>query len=260
MSAMDIDLVRAHLGTSRLGRVLVYLPSTGSTMDVARERARAGAADGLVVVAEEQTAGRGRLGRAWVAPPGVNLYLSIVLRPDPATLKRLGIAAPLAVADAVAEVSGLAVVFKWPNDVLLGARKLCGILIESGFAGDTPTHAVCGIGLNVNLDVEAYPAIAGIATSIARELGRPVSRELTLAALLNAFERRYDCTDAESLRLAWRARLETLGRVVDVTSAGHTEHGIAEDVDADGALLLRRADGTIVTLPAGEVTLRSPDR
>jgi BirA family biotin operon repressor/biotin-[acetyl-CoA-carboxylase] ligase len=144
--------------------------------------------------------------------------------------------------------------------VRIGERKLCGILIESGYAGNGPVHAVVGIGLNVNLDVAAYPEIAALATSMAREAGHPISREHTLAALLNAFERHYACGDADSLRLAWRRRLDTLGREIDVTFAGRTEHGYAEDVDAEGSLILRRPDGSLLTLPAGEVTLRLPDR
>ncbi len=257
---MDLDLKRVHqhLTTRRIGRDLRYYPTTGSTMDVARALAEAGAPEGVTVVADEQTAGRGRLGRAWVAPPGVNLYVSILVRPAPTAMKRLGMVAPLAVAEAVAAVGGPAVTFKWPNDVRAGGRKLSGILIESGFAGNVPAYAVVGIGLNVNLDVGRYPEIAEIATSIAREVGRPVSREEALAALLNAFERYYDCPDADAVRAAWRARLETLGQEVAVTFGGRTEHGLAEDVDDDGALILRRADGTRVVLPAGEVTLRRP--
>lgn len=255
---MDVERVYRQLVTHRIGRDLRFYPVAGSTMDIARALAEEGAPEGVTVVADEQTAGRGRLGRAWVAPPGVNLYVSILVRPAPERLKRLGMVAPLAVADAVAAVGGPAVTFKWPNDARAGGRKLSGVLIESGFAGNMPVYAVVGIGLNVNLDVARYPEIAEIATSIAREVGRPVSREDTLAALLNAFERYYDCPDAEAVRAAWRARLETLGQEVDVSFGGRTEHGVAEDVDEDGALVLRRADGTRVVLPTGEVTLRRP--
>ena len=191
-----------------------------------------------------------------MAPAGVNLYVSILARPPLAVLKRLGIVAPLAVAEAVKAVAGLDVAFKWPNDILAGGRKLCGVLIEGELAGQQPDFAVVGIGLNINLEPDRYPEIAGTATSIMRELGRPVSREETLAALLNAFERCYDQEDGEALRLAWRARLETLGREVTVTFAGRAEQGLAEEVDGEGALVLRRADGSTVTLPAGEVTLR----
>jgi BirA family biotin operon repressor/biotin-[acetyl-CoA-carboxylase] ligase len=253
---VDIERVRRALTTQRIGADLVYLPTTTSTMDIVRERAAAGAAEGLTVLADEQTAGRGRLSRVWVAPPGVNLYVSILVRPARAVMKRLGIITPLAVAEAVAAVGGPAVEFKWPNDIRIAGLKLCGVLIEGGFSGDRPDFAVVGIGLNVNLDVKAHPEISDIATSLRRELGRDVSREDTLAALLNAFERLYDSTDGAALRARWRARLETLGQEVDVTFGGHTEHGVAEDVDEEGALILRRPDGSQVTLPAGEVTLR----
>ncbi len=255
---MDIESVRGMLTTRRIGHPLIYLASVGSTMDVVRDMASDGGPEGLVVVADEQTAGRGRFGRTWIAPAGVNLSPSILVRPSVAVMKRLGIVAPLAVADAVRAVSGLDVSFKWPNDVRIGERKLCGVLIEGGFSGDRPTHAIVGIGLNVNLDAARYPEIADIATSIARELGRLVSREQTLAELLNAFERYYDAPDAESLRLAWRERLDTLGQDIAVTFGGRTEYGVAEDVDSDGALLLRRGDGSLTTIPAGEVTLRPP--
>ncbi|MBI2760270.1 MAG: biotin--[acetyl-CoA-carboxylase] ligase [Chloroflexi bacterium] len=253
---MDPTHLQRLLTTARIGSALVYLPSTGSTMDDVRGRAAEGAAEGLVVVADEQTAGRGRLGRVWVAPPGVNLSLSILLRPSRERIKRLGMVAPLAVADAVAAVSGLAVQFKWPNDVRIGGRKVCGVLIESEFAGDQPSFAIVGIGLNVNLDTAVIPEIADIATSIAREHGAPVSREQTLVALLNAFERWYDEPEPAVVRSAWRERLETLGQEVEVTFAGQSERGVAEDVDAEGSLLLRRRDGSRVVLPAGEVTLR----
>jgi BirA family transcriptional regulator, biotin operon repressor / biotin---[acetyl-CoA-carboxylase] ligase len=254
----DLQSVHRLLRTRRLGRELVYLAVTGSTMDIAREQARAGVPEGYAVMAEEQTAGRGRLGRVWVAPPGVNLSVSVLLRPTPGQMKRLGMIVPLAVADAVTTVSGLESVLKWPNDVRINGRKLCGILIEAAMLGDAPSFAVAGIGLNVNLDAAAHPEIAAIATSIATELGRPVSREHTLAALLNALERHYDRGDVDALRREWRSRLETLGQEVAVTFAGHTERGVAEDVNEDGSLLLRLPDGRLRTFPAGEVTLREP--
>jgi BirA family transcriptional regulator, biotin operon repressor / biotin---[acetyl-CoA-carboxylase] ligase len=253
---VDTAHVRTLLTTSRIGATLVDLPTTGSTMDDVRARATVGASEGLVVSADEQTAGRGRFGRAWVAPAGVNLSLSILLRPSREQVKVLGMVAPLAVADAVAAVSGLAVQFKWPNDVRIGGRKLCGVLIESEFAGDRPVFAIAGIGLNVNLDTAGVPEIAEIATSIAREYGMPVSREQTLAALLSAFERWYDEPDPAMVWSAWRGRLETLGQEVEVTFSGKSERGVAEDVDAEGSLVLRRRDGARVILPAGEVTLR----
>ncbi len=254
---MDIERVLECLDTRYVGRPLRYLPSTGSTMDDARDLAMAGAPSGASVVAGEQTAGRGRLGRSWVAPAGVNLSVSIMLRPTREQLARLALVAPLAVRDAIAAVGGPDPMFKWPNDVLVQGRKIAGILIEGAFAGDEAAHAIMGIGLNVNLDTAAYPEIAAIATSIAREVGHLVPIEDTLAALLNAVERWIE-EDGEEARRAWRDRLETLGRDVTVTFLGRSERGVAEDVDHTGALLLRRRDGSLVRLPAGEVTLRPP--
>jgi len=164
---------------------------------------------------------------------------------------------PLAVAQAVEETTGLAARIKWPNDVLIAGRKLAGILIETEIAGQSVKYALVGIGLNVNLDVERIPEIAEIATSLKRETGREVAREEVLAALLNHFEALYlEARRGRPPLEGWKSRLETLGRHVRVTSAGSVEEGVAEDVDAEGSLLLRRDDGTRVTIPAGEVTLR----
>lgn len=257
---MDLALVQSHLAGSgvRFGHELIWLPSTGSTMDDVRARATAGAAEGLVIAADEQTKGRGRLGRAWLAPPAVNLSLSILVRPTMPVMKRLGIITPLAVADAVAQVAGIDVRFKWPNDIQVAGRKLCGVLIEGEFRGEQPAYAIVGIGLNVNLDVAAIAELAGIATSLKQETGRSIEREAVLTALLAAFQQRYDCPDAALLLDAWRERLDTLGKEVAVTFAERSVHGIAENVTGDGSLLLRRPDGSLLTLPAGEVTLRRP--
>lgn len=258
---MDIERVHQLLATAggpQIGQEIHYLRSLPSTMDVARDLAAQGGRHGLAVLAEEQTAGRGRLGRAWVAPPDVNIYLSLLLRPDPLRMRQLGMIAPLSVADAARTVAGVEVDFKWPNDVLVSTRKLCGVLIEAAYAGERPLHAIVGIGLNVNLDVGRVPEVREIATSLSREAGRRVSREHVLAELLAAFSRWFNLSGshAEAVRLAWRGRLQTLGQTVDVTFGGRIEHGLAEDVDGSGSLIIRRDDGSRVALPAGEVTLR----
>ena len=256
MSLM-IESVQARLRTEFLGRPIVYLARAPSTQDIAREEAQRGAPEGLAVLAEEQTAGRGRLGRSWESPAGTNLYVTLVLRPQVEALRSLSIVTPLAVAQAVEETTGLAARIKWPNDVLIAGRKLAGILIETEIAGQSVKYALVGIGLNVNLDVERIPEIAEIATSLKRETGREVAREEVLAALLNHFEALYlEARRGRPPLEGWKSRLETLGQRVRVTSAGSVEEGVAEDVDAEGSLLLRRDDGTRVTIPAGEVTLR----
>lgn len=255
--SIDLPAVEQRLRTEFVGRRLLYLPSTDSTQNVARGHAEEGAAEGMAILAEEQTAGRGRFGRAWVSPAGKNLYLTVLLRPLPARLRSLSIVAPLAVSQAVEDVTGLAPRIKWPNDVLLGGRKLSGVLIETESSGTSVKYSLVGIGLNVNFDIEQASEIAGVATSVKRELGREIPREELLAALLNRFEQSYeDAARGPRVHAAWRSRLDTLGRQVRVTFRDQVQEGVAEDVDADGNLVLLRPDGARLTLEAGEVSLR----
>ncbi len=255
--SLDLRSVEGRLTTNFVGRRILYLTSAASTQDVARAEAEGGAPEGTAVLAEEQSAGRGRLGRSWASPPGTNLYLTLVMRPPLARLRTLSIVAPLAVAQAVEETAGLAPRIKWPNDVLVAGRKLAGVLIESELSGQSPRYSLVGIGLNVNLDTDEVPEIAGIATSLRRELGHDVSREAVLAALLNRFEALYEeVARGPAVHAAWRSRLETLGRQVRVTFGEQVEEGLAEDVDGEGSLVLRRPDGSRVTVAAGEVTLQ----
>jgi BirA family biotin operon repressor/biotin-[acetyl-CoA-carboxylase] ligase len=252
---LDRALVERRLHTRYLGRNLLYLETASSTQDVARAEAERGGPVGTAVLAEEQTAGRGRLGRAWVSPAGKNIYVTLVMRPPAPKLRVLSIVSPLAIAEAL-EGIGLAPRLKWPNDVLVGGRKIAGILIETELSGDAVKYALVGIGLNVNFDVEAVPEIATIATSVRRELGRDASREELLAALLNAFEARYEqALGDDAVFQAWRSRLETLGRRVRATLGERVEEGVAEDVDAEGNLLVRRDDGSLAVVEAGDVTL-----
>ena len=251
----------AALRTPLIGRKLVYLASCTSTMNLASREAAHGAPDGAVVLADAQTAGRGRLGRAWVSPPGQALYLSVILRPNPERLLAVNMAATLAIVYALRDACGLPVRVKWPNDILSRGRKLAGVLID---ADVTPGAAqvIAGIGLNLSLDPAAHPEIAAIATSVQHELGHPVAPIPVLAALLEQFEWLYLRAQAgASLLEEWRAALDTLGRQVTVTYAayagGHrgVERGLAYDVDEDGSLLLRRDDGSTARVVAGEVTL-----
>jgi BirA family biotin operon repressor/biotin-[acetyl-CoA-carboxylase] ligase len=264
---LDMGHVRALLTTTAFGRRLVYRARIGSTNDLAKELAGAGAPEGTVVVAGEQTAGRGRLGRRWLAPPGSALLCSILFRPTLPlrSAPQLTMIVSLAAADAAASVAGLDVALKWPNDLVVaweedGAspewRKLAGLLTETGVRGEQLDFVVVGLGLNVNLPVEILPQIAPGATSLQAETGRRVDREALLAALLARVEGRYaDLQAGGSPHAEWAARLATLGRRVRATTAGGSVEGVAEAVDADGALLLRATDGTLHRLVAGDVTL-----
>jgi BirA family biotin operon repressor/biotin-[acetyl-CoA-carboxylase] ligase len=258
----DLQQLQLFLQTDYVGRNVVYHESVTSTMEGAAKEADAGAPEGAIVLAEEQTAGRGRLGRSWVSPPGVNIYCTIVLRPALDELRYLAVIAPLAVCQAIEETTGLLPRVKWPNDVVINDKKVCGILIQSELSGDEVQFALVGPGINVNLDVAAHEEIATIATSLRAELGREVSREETLAAVLNHFETLYEALRrGEVVSMAWKHRLDTLGKHVSVSSpAGLMEQGVAVDADSDGALILRRDDGSHLRIEAGEVTLREESR
>lgn len=260
MIQLSGERIRAGLTTQFVGQNLVYLAETGSTHDVARRLAGEGAPDGTLVLTDHQTAGRGRLKRRWEAPPGSSLLLSLLFRPSlaPHQLQRLTMICGLAVADAVEAETGLEVGLKWPNDVMLGGAKLGGILTEVGLQGGRVDYALVGIGLNVNLD----PARLGTdlllpATSLSQRLGREVDRLPLLWALLQTLEGRYLALQSgHSPQAEWAARLVTLGHEVRVSDGDRVLEGLAEAVDADGALRLRLADGRLETVRAGDVALR----
>ena len=253
----SVESIRDALNTKYIGRPTLYHPSVSSTMDAAKKAIANGAHEGLVILADEQTAGRGRLGREWVSPPDSSLMLSIILYPKMAQLQRLTMAACIAIARCVEDVAYLETSIKWPNDVLIGGKKVSGVLVESDVAGDKVNYAIVGMALNVNLDVECHPEIADIATSLKHELGLHFSRLDVLASLLGAFEAVYtDLSHGEPIENEWRRRLGTIGNKVTVRNGDAVRDGVAEDVDADGNLLLRRPDGSLETISAGDVTLR----
>jgi len=209
------------------------------------------------VLAEAQTAGRGRRGRTWSSPPCRNLYFSVVLRPELPTARatELTLLAAVAVCEAVRE-AGVAATIKWPNDVVVGGRKLAGILAELAADPDELQWLVLGVGVNVNLSAaEIPPELRDIATSMAIERGQPVPRVLFTAGLLRALEawlERHREDGFEAVREAWKARSDTLGREVRVRLRGVDLVGVAEDIDHSGALLVR-TDAGLERVHAGDV-------
>jgi BirA family transcriptional regulator, biotin operon repressor / biotin---[acetyl-CoA-carboxylase] ligase len=250
---LDVEMLRTALRDRRLGNPLVYVPAIGSTNSYAADLAREGAAEGTLVTTDDQTAGRGRIGRAWRSLPGQQLALSLVLRP-PFPPHFLVMASALAVAETVECVTGLVTGIKWPNDVQVDGRKICGILIET-----SPGFAILGIGLNVNGSLASDAELATRATTLAEALGHPLSREALAVELLHRLDDLYTLllTRGEEgrrgLREAWQQRLVTLGRRVSLLQGEHRVTGIAEDVDADGVLLLRRDDGVLQPVTWGDV-------
>ncbi len=244
------------LGTRFIGQEITCYPSLPSTNDMAKQKAQEGAKEGTVIVAEEQTAGRGRIKRRWLSPRG-SIALSIILYPPLDYLPCLIMVASLAVTRSIEQVTGLKAKIKWPNDVLVNDKKICGILVESDVRGNKVDYAVIGIGINVNLEVSDFPRIAPMATSLSRELGRDVSRRDMVQGLLAQAEKLYLALAAgDSVFRQWRDNLVTLGKKVQVSSGEATCRGIAESVAADGSLLLRQPDGSLLKIVAGDVTLR----
>ena len=246
------------LGTRRMGRAYEFFSTCTSTNDVARSRAAAGAAEGLAIVADSQTAGRGRLGRSWHSPPGQNLYLSLLLRPAlPARQAApLTLLAGAALARALTE-AGATPRLRWPNDLLVPAagefRKAAGILTEMATDGEQVRHIVLGVGLNVN-GQEFPPDLAERATSLRMALGRAFDRVRLLVDFLAAFEATYDdflTRGPASGLVQWR-RYADLGRVCRIDRDGARVEGIATDIDDDGALLVRDDAGRVHRMISGE--------
>lgn len=247
--AAAVDAARAR---SRVVPLDVrWYRSVGSTMDVAGEAAQAGAPEGLVIVADEQTAGRGRRGRPWISPPGAGIYLSLVLRPQldamsSRLLSLITLAAGVAVRSAITRASGFSAELKWPNDVMAGRRKLAGVLAE-GLAIATPAQSVVlGLGVNI-LTVAHIGEIAERATSIEAELGRAVERERILEELLVAVPIAYDGLrrgETDDILRQWREGAPSAhGAIVEWEGGARRYSGTTAGIDDDGALLIRTTEG-----------------
>jgi BirA family biotin operon repressor/biotin-[acetyl-CoA-carboxylase] ligase len=228
------------------------LPSTNS--ELAR-MASEGAVEGLAILADEQTAGRGRLQRAWSSPKGAGLYFSILLRP---TIPQnhwplITFMAALAVGDALREAAGVRTDIKWPNDLLSGERKICGILAE---AIDTPLGRAVILGIGINLTENAFPPeLANVATSVSEAAGSAPDRERILAALLDALSRWYSRFDEPGQIVdAWSNRSSyAIGKLVQVSNGDDVWQGTTCGVEPDGALRLRTSSGEIKLVRAGDV-------
>jgi BirA family biotin operon repressor/biotin-[acetyl-CoA-carboxylase] ligase len=235
-----------------------HFETLDSTNNLAKELAARGAPEGTVVVAEAQTGGRGRLGREWDSPPGVGLYVSLVLRPmlPPMDLPQITLTSAVAVVRAVRRVAGVAPGIKWPNDLLLNGKKLGGILTEMETESDRIRHVVVGLGLNVN-NPEFPAELAATATSLTLAAGGAFSRVDLLKAWLEEFDGLYDRflnQGFAEILAEWKGLTVTLGTEVTVRQGPRKISGLALDVAPDGALLLRTAGREIVRVISGEIT------
>ena len=257
---ISLSDIQNNLHTCLMGREIIYLPETASTQTTAMDMARKGSQAGTLVITGKQTEGHGRLKRLWVSPQG-NIYMSLILRPNQNQLSRLIMAASLAVSFAIENTTGLIGELKWPNDILIDGKKVCGMLVENDIRDGQVNFSAVGLGINVNTDMPSYPGLKGIATSLINHTGKPVSCEKLIVSFLHEFERLYLGLNeyGECIFEMWRKRLITLGKEVDVTSGKDTYRGIVESVVPDGSLKIRLADGNLVHIVAGDVSLRHAD-
>jgi BirA family biotin operon repressor/biotin-[acetyl-CoA-carboxylase] ligase len=247
---LDPALIRSGLNTTVVGCQIKCFREVDSTNRVARSTA-SDCPDGAVFISERQTEGRGRLSRPWQSPPG-GVWMSVLLRPDLplAEAYRINMAASVAVARAVSKLYGLNPRIKWPNDILIGERKMCGILMEIDAEVDRIEYAVVGIGINANVDVSDFP-VEWRSTSLLRELGRDVSRVGLIQKILQEMDDILGSMAFEDLYREWCDLSATLGKMVRVTSGGGDVVGQAIELSSDGALSIA-TDGTYVRVLAGD--------
>jgi BirA family biotin operon repressor/biotin-[acetyl-CoA-carboxylase] ligase len=257
----DIDSAIAGIGP-RIGLFasgIRWYSHITSTNDLAVTLAGSGVAEGAVIGADAQSAGRGRLGRTWVSPSGAGIYASVVLRPEPYALRLLTMAAGVALVHGIQAATGLQLELKWPNDVVAlsapSAQKVAGILAEGGTDDDGGAWVVVGFGINVR-NAGLPREVASRATSLERELGRPVDRGLVFAECLAALSQRYEALqrgNGSAIVAEWRAcAARTFGRAVEWSDEGKPRRGVIADVDDDGALIVRTESGAMRII-SGEV-------
>jgi BirA family transcriptional regulator, biotin operon repressor / biotin---[acetyl-CoA-carboxylase] ligase len=247
--------IQNRLNTRFVGRQLYYYHQLPTTMETAKELVKKGAPEGTVVIAGTQTTGRGRIGRTWLSPEG-SLAMSVILMPALNKLPQLVMIASLAVVRAIKQVAGLETHIKWPNDVMIKGKKVCGILIENEVKGGKVNFAVIGIGINVNFNPLDFPEIAAISTSLSHETGAEISNVELIKTLLVELERLYlKAQTGAAVYKEWQKNMDTLGQWIKVQTGKTVEQGKAEEVTENGNLILRRDDGSLAEIVAGDVTV-----
>ena len=259
LTSLDIT---AGLATKRIGSSVVCLKETESTNHVAFRMAEEGAGEGTVVIADAQSAGKGRLGRVWLSPAGVNLYCSVVLRPSiaPVAACQLTFLSVVAVARAIESCTALKPLIKWPNDILIDGKKVAGLLNEMNAETEKVNFVVLGIGVNLNVRMSdlGEGLLRHPATSLLEAGGGEVNRAEFTRVLLRELDRLYDRFLAEGegpVRAEWLERSAIRGRSVRVSQVNREFTGVVQGVDSFGALLVKLADGTVETVLSGDVAL-----
>jgi len=251
-----------HKHISLLGKEIHFYRELTSTNNIARQMAKSGAAEGTIVMSRSQSAGRGRMQRQWFCPPGKGLLLSMILRPEISVqfVPQLTLLTAVVVAETIKKVTGCAAGIKWPNDIFINGKKVCGILAESSFSSANVAYVIIGLGINVNLGTHHLPSdCQETSTSLSLESGRNVSRIKLLKQFIITWDehiRGFVKDGHPYLRSKWIKNNVTLGKNVTVNKGNYLVHGLAVDVSEKGGLLVRLSDGSLQEYLAEDVSLR----
>jgi BirA family biotin operon repressor/biotin-[acetyl-CoA-carboxylase] ligase len=250
-----------HKRICLLGKEIYHYRELSSTNSIARHMAQSGAPEGTIVMSRVQTAGRGRMARQWTSPPGKGILMSLILRPDISIqfVPQLTLLSGVAVAETIRNATGCAAGIKWPNDVVLKSKKLCGILAESSFSKGAPDWVVIGFGININLDPDDLPPDCQTSsTSLKIELGHRVSRLNILSEFINVWEKHYQGFlkgGHDYLRPHWIQNNVTLGKSVTVSREKESFNGVAVDISERGGLVVRLTNGDMKEFLAEDVSI-----
>lgn len=262
---LNIRKVKELLQTAVLGRRGLYFREVTSTNDIAKDLVNESKSEGTIVFSETQMEGRGRLGREWLSPEG-GLWFSVILRPkvQASHAAKLSLFASVAVAKAIHRLYGLKTDVKWPNDVLIDGKKICGILTETEIKDQKIDFAVLGIGVNADFEVQALPAnIRPLTTTLKHQLRREVQREVLLSELLKDIESYYHMFEKQKFNEIledWRRLASFLGSDIRVQTDGEIVHGLAVNIDNEGALVVRLEDGTMRNITSGSIVAISDEQ
>ncbi|MNP18249.1 Bifunctional ligase/repressor BirA [compost metagenome] len=260
--SLDVMTLRNAFNTTIMGANVEIIQTTVSTQEEARIRAEKGAAEGTLILAEEQTGGKGRLGRKWFSPYGKGIWMSLLLRPQQPLkfTSQLTLLTGVAVCRAIRSTTGIEAGIKWPNDILMNNRKICGILLESAVEDEVVRYCIVGIGISVNLDDQDYPSeLKEIATSIKMECGKAVDRTVLIAAVMDEFESLYKLYQHEGFQpiaTLWEALSVTIQQEVIVSTYQGQLEGVAVGLDSSGALLVDMGQGKVMSVISGDVKLK----
>jgi BirA family transcriptional regulator, biotin operon repressor / biotin---[acetyl-CoA-carboxylase] ligase len=252
----NLGEITRSLNTRFIGQRVLYYPVLGSTMDDARREALWGARAGTVILADQQTNGRGRVQHNWLSPEGC-LAFSVILKPNLDYLPYIVMLSSLAVVYAIRAVTGLRPQIKWPNDVLINDKKVGGILVENDIRKNTLHHSIIGIGVNANINLLEFPEIAAMATSLSDQVGREINRQDLLCRCLTEMDTLYQLfPDTGYIVQQWQKNMVTIGQKIQIVWKDKVVTGIAESVSSVGNLILRTSEGKQVEIIAGEVNLQ----